>query len=188
MKVEQEAIKSGTATTELLDSAIDGIKLREARAKEIDRDKVQKTVHQEFEEKACDPAAIKRLTDFGKVAARLLVYQSLDFSGREKVNSALFKKVTGYGKQSSEKFYETIKLLTDVQYSYLIRMALAGKSDSKYPNSEAGVTLYKVAEAGGIDVKKNETDQQGKADARAGRVRDRLKDLQKRKGKLTNEK
>lgn len=188
MKVVQEAIKSGTATTELLDSAIDGIKQREVRAKEIDRDKVQKTVHHEFEEKACDPAAIKRLTDCDKVAARLLVYQSLDFSGREKVNIVLFKKVTGYGKQSSEKFYEALKLLTDAQYSYLIRMALAGKSDSKYPSSETGITLYRVAEAGGIDVKKIETDQQGKADARAGRVKDRLKDLQKRKSKLTKEK
>lgn len=188
MKVVQEAIKSGTATKELLDSAIDGIKQRETRAKEIDRDKVQKTVHQEFEEKACDPAAIKRLTDCDKVAARLLVYQSLDYSGREKVNIVLFKKVTGYGKQSSEKFYEALKSLTDAQYSYLIRMALAGKSDSKFPNSETGITLYRVAEAGGIDVKKIETDQQDKADARAGRVKDRLKDLQKRKGKLTKEK
>jgi hypothetical protein len=184
MKVVQEAIKSGTATTELLESAIDGIKQREARAKEIDRDKVQKTVLQEFEEKACDLSTIKRLTDCDKVAARLLVYQSLDYSGREKVNSVLFKKVTGYGKQSSEKFYEALKSLTDVQYNYLIRMALAGKSDSKYPNSETGVTLYKVAEAGGIDVKRIEAEQKGKADARAGRVKDRLKDLQKRIAKL----
>ena len=184
MKVVQEAIKTGTATAELLDSAIDGIRQREARAKEIDRDKVQKTIHQEFEEKACDPATIKRLTDCDKVGARLLVYQSLDYSSREKVNAALFKKVTGYGKQNSEKFYEALKALTDQQYSYMIRMALAGKSDSKFPNSETGVTLYRVAEAGGIDVKKIEADQQGKADARAGRVKDRVKDLQKRKSKL----
>ncbi len=184
MKVVQEAIKSGTATAELLDSAIDGIKQRESRAKEIDRDKVQKTVHQEFEEKACDPTAIKRLTDCDKVAARLLVYQSLDFSSREKVNSVLFKKGTGH----REKFYEALKSLTDAQYSYMIRMALAGKSDSKYPNGETGTTLYKVAEAAGIDVKKIEADQQGRAEARAGRVKDRLKDLQKRKGKLTKEK
>lgn len=188
MKVVQEAIKSGTATSELLDSAIAGIKQRETRAKEIDRDKVQKMIHQEFEENACDPAAIKRLTDCDKVAARLLVYQSLDFSNREKVNSVLFKKVTGYGEQSSEKFYEALKALAHQQYSYMIRMAIAGKSDSKYPNNDTGITLYKVAASAGIDVKKIETDQQDKAQARAGRVKDRLKDLQKRKGKLKEEK
>jgi hypothetical protein len=188
MKVVQEAIKTGTATAELLDSAIDGIKQRELRAKEIDRDKIQKVVHQEFQKKACDLLAIKRLTDCDKVAARLIVYQSLDFNSREKVDNVLFKKVNGYGKQANEKFYEALKALTDQQYGFLIRMALAGKSDSRFPGNETGITLYKVAEAAAIDVKKIEADQKDKAEARAERIKDRLKDLQKRKGKLSKEK
>jgi ParB/RepB/Spo0J family partition protein len=181
MKVVQEAIKSETATPELLESAIDSIKQREARAKEIDRDKVQASVLHDVEEKACDLANIKGLTESDRVAARLLVYQSLDYNSRSRVDQTLFKKV-------KEVNFEVLRKLTDKEYSYLIRMALAGKSDSKYPTSETGITLYKVAEAAGVDVRKIEAEQKSKAEERAGRVKDRLSDLQKRKVKLRKEK
>jgi len=181
MKVVQESIKAGTATVELLNTAIDGIKHRELRAIEIDRDKVQLSVLQQVEEKACDLATIKGLTESDRVAARLLVYQSLDYSSRGKVDEKLFKKV-------KEVNFEVLKKLTDKEFSYLIRMALAAKADSKYPTSETGVTLYKVAEAAGVDVKAIEADQKQKAEARAERVKDRLTDIQKRKGKLKKEK
>ncbi len=181
MKVVHEAIKAGTATVELLDSAIDGIKGREARAKELDRDKVQVTVLNQVEEIACDLQNIKGLTENDRVAARLLVYQSLDYNTREKVNTTLFKRV-------KEVNFESLKKLTDKEYSYLIRMALTGKSDSKFPTSVTGMTLYKVAEAAKVDIKKIEADQKSKAEARGERVKGRVSDLQKRKGKLKKEK
>ena len=184
MNVVQEAIKIGTATTELLESAIDGIKQREQRAKELDIEKVQKLVHEQFSEKACELSANAGLTDVDLIAARLLVYQSLDFSSRQKVDEVLFKHLNRNGRQTNEKFYEALKVLTDQQYCFLIRMAIAGKSDSRYPTNETGITLYKVAEAAGIDVKKVEKEQQEKATARGERVKERLKDLQKRKTKL----
>jgi len=179
MKVVQEAIKAGTANVELLDTAIEGIKHRETRAKEIDRDKVQANIHQQVEETACDLANIKVLTECDRVAARLLVYQSLDYNSRSKVDEKLFKKV-------KEVNFEVLKKLSDKEYSYLIRMALAGKADSKYPASVTGITLYKVAEAAKVDVKKIETEQESKAAARAERVKERVKDLNKRKTKLNS--
>jgi ParB family chromosome partitioning protein len=181
MKVVQEAIKAGTATVELLDTAIEGIKHRETRAKEIDRDKVQVSVLQQVEEKTNDFANIRGLTEADKVAARLLVYQSLDYSSRNQVDQTLFKKV-------KEVNFEVLKKLTDKEYSYLIRMALMGKSDSKYPTSVTGITLYKVAGNAGVDLKKIEADQQSKAAERAERVKGRVSDLQKRKVKLKKEK
>jgi len=51
MKVVQEALKSGTATYEMLEEAIQATLQREERAKEIDRDKIQLEVHKQFEEK-----------------------------------------------------------------------------------------------------------------------------------------
>jgi len=71
----------------------------------------------------------------------------LDYSSRSQADETPFKKV-------KEVNFEVLKKLTDKEYSYLIRMALAGKSDSKYPTSETGITLYKVAEAAGVDVNK----------------------------------
>jgi ParB/RepB/Spo0J family partition protein len=181
MKSVQEAIKAGTSTVELLDTAIAGIKHREQRAKEIDRDKVQISVLQQVEEKTNDLANIRGLTESDKVAARLLVYQSLDYSSRNQVDQMLFNKV-------KEVNFEVLKKLTDKEYSYLIRMALMGKSDSKYPTSVTGITLYKVAGNAGVDLKKIEADQQSKAAERAERVKGRVSDLQKRKGKLKKEK
>jgi ParB/RepB/Spo0J family partition protein len=179
MKQVQEAIKTGSATTELLDAALTGIKQREARAKELDRDKVQVSVLDEVKEKACDIANLKGLTEYDRVAARLLVYQSLDYSSRQQVDQTIFKKI-------KEVNFDVLKKMTDKEYAYLIRMALAGKSDSKFPSSVTGVTLYKVAEAAGVEVRKIEADQKSKAEARGERVKERVKDLNKRKSKLNS--
>lgn len=65
-------------------------------------------------------------------------------------------------------------------------MALAGKSDCKFPNNDTGIVLYKTAEGSDIDVVMIEKDQKAKPDTRAQRVKDRVKDLQKRKSRLKN--
>lgn len=187
MKQVQEAIKAGTATTDLLDEAITGVKQREERAKELDKDKIQKSVHEQLVE-SCDLSKIKSLTKADLIAVRLLVYQSLDFNSRQKVQDQLFKKVTGYGRAANEKFCTILDGLSNQQFSFMIRLALIGKSDSKFPNSETGITLYKVAEAAGIDVKKIDTEQKSKADARGERTKERIKDLNIRKTKLSSSK
>ena len=45
------------------------------------------------------------------------------------------------------------------------------------------IALYKTAEAAGLDTPKIEKEQKEKADARSQRVKDRVKDLQKRRSK-----
>jgi ParB family transcriptional regulator, chromosome partitioning protein len=184
MKTVQEALKAGTATPEMLQEAIQGTLQREQRAKQIDRDKVQLNVHAHFEGRIKEIANNESLTDADLGAARLLVYQSLDFNGRRTVQQTLFAGTEDQEENSNEVFYHKLLSLTDQQYSYLIRMAIACKSESKYPHNETGFVLYKVAEAAGINVKAIEQEQEEKAIARNGRTQVRIEELKKKISKL----
>lgn len=183
MKAVQEALKAGAATEAMLDEAIEAILHREERAKEIDRNKVQLAIHSAFEKKIREVSS-NSLTKVDLAAARLLIYQSLDFGTRRIVDEVLFSDMDDHESALSHPLYERLASLTDQQYSYLIRMAIACKSDSKYPRDITGATLYKVAGSAGIDVARIEQDQESKASDRGNRMNTRIRELEKKKEKL----
>lgn len=184
MKSVQEALKAGTATAELLQQAIQATLQREERAKELDRNKIQSKVHQQFTERCKVLENNEGLTPADLVALRLMIYQSLDYSGRQEVNRVLFEEMEEREGNVNESFYQKLQSLTDGQFSYLIRMAIACKSESKYPNNETGFVLYKMAADAGIDVIRIEQEQQEKAEARSDRMKARIKELEKKTAKL----
>lgn len=97
-------------------------------SKELDSEKVQLQVHTRFTEHCSTLENNTELTTADTAAARLIIYQSLDYSSRYRVDAVLFpgKK----GKEESQYLYEAMCRLSDNQYAYLIRMALAAKSDA----------------------------------------------------------
>jgi ParB family chromosome partitioning protein len=134
-KEVQAAIKSGSATPELLKAEISRIKEREKRSEELDKEKIQLTVHNLFTEFAAKPANNNTLTGADMTGARLIIYQSLDYHAKNQVYETL---LAGKGKDkraddSLEQFYERFSNLTEQEFSYLIRMAICSKSESKYP-------------------------------------------------------
>jgi ParB family chromosome partitioning protein len=171
----QEAIKAGTETPELLQGEMERLKTKEVRAKELDKEKVQLQVHGTFLEKAAKPSG-SGLTQADHIAARLLVYQSLDYTHKHQVEKAFHLNEAA----TNEALYKMLADLTDTQYSYLIRLALAGKSDSKYPNNITGYTLYQTATGAGIDVTVIEAAQQQKATEREQTCNERIQDLERR--------
>lgn len=183
-KQVQEAIKAGTATAELLQAEIERMNSKEARAKEIDREKVQLLIHQQFTELLKNGFANFELTSSDHAAARLLVYQSLDYSATDRVREMLFPEREGFERDMNDQFYERFSNLTDSQFSYLIRMAIAGKSESKNPSYITAEFFYKVAEAAALDVAGIEQQQSQKAEARQNKLADRIKELQKKISKL----
>jgi len=70
--------------------------------------------------------------------------------------------------------------LTDREVSYMIRMAIACKSESRYPHNETGFVLFKVAAEAGIDVIRIDQEQEEKAIARNERMQTRVKELERR--------
>lgn len=184
MKVVQEALKAGTATPEMLEEAIQATLQREERAKEIDRDKIQLEVHKQFEEKIKKLENNEGLSNADLIAVRLLVYQSLDYNSRQEVDAVLFEGMDKHAENSKELFYQKLQSLTEGQFSYMTRMAIAGKSESKYPNNQTGLVLYRVAAEAGIDVLQIEQEQEEKVSKRNDKMKARIKELEKKTEKL----
>lgn len=183
-KEVQAAIKAGNATAELLEAEIDRINQREKRSEELDREKVQLTVHKLFSEQVSELSSNTSFTVADIIGARLIIYQSLDYHAREKVQPVLFPEKEGIYRESCEEMYDILKNLTDEQFSYLIRMAMSSKSESKYPRQEAGYFLYQMAKEAGVSVQTIEEGQSQKAKERKEKQEQKIKELEKKIKKL----
>jgi ParB family transcriptional regulator, chromosome partitioning protein len=178
-KEVQAAIKTGTATKELLEAEIERIQEREKRAQELDRDKVQLQIHEIFSEQVGNLQNHSDLTEADCTAARMVIYQSLDYTTRSIVDAALFEGGENEF-EPHEEVYESLKALTEQQYAYLIRMSVLGKSESKLPNHESGRCLYSIAEAAGVDIKSIEEIQLEKATSRSEKQLEKIDALEKK--------
>ena len=185
-KAVQEAIKSGTATVNLLQAEITRIKHREARAKEIDQDKIQLSVHEQFSAMLTQGAENMLLTAADQAAIRLIVYQSLTWEARKWIDNALFPESgkRKYYSGISVEDYGVLSEISDQQFSLLIRAAVACKSDSKQPGNITAHCLYQVAKDSGLDVENIEQLQKSKAAERQEKMESRINDLDKKITKL----
>lgn len=118
------------------------------------------------------------ITSADHLAARLLVYTSLDYSARNDIDEKLLGEEDGVDKKATV-FLEKLAGLSDEQYAYMIRKALTGRSDSKQPMGAAGECLLQVAAGAGIDTERIQKAQEEKADSRAEKVKGRIAALKK---------
>lgn len=178
-KQVQEAIKSKTATPELLQAEIKRLEEREERSKELDTEKVHLTVHEQFCDHIGTQAAASSLTPTDAVAARLLVYQSLSSKGRDAIKELMTDGRDEMLLYAGKVLYDKLEKLTDEQYSYMIRLALVGKPESKFPSNVTAHFTYRTAEAAGIDVKGIKETYAEKVEAREDRLEARRRGLEK---------
>jgi ParB family chromosome partitioning protein len=183
-KEVQEAIKSGSATPELLDAEIARIKQREERSQELDKQKVQLAIHNLLSQHTEEVKNERTLTSADMIGARLLIYQSLDYSAREKVRSVLFPKSKRYESENCQEIFAVMSTLKEPQFSYLIRMAICSKSESKYPMQHAGYFLYQIAKEAGLPVSEIENEQVTKAKERLEKQQNKIKDLKSKIKKM----
>lgn len=179
------AIKAGTATVDLLEGEIQRLTDKEARAKQLDREKIQLTVHEQFSSHVETISNNDALTPTDATAARLLVYQSMSYHTRAKVEAVLFpESENDTHRDHGEAFYEKMSALTDGEYSYLIRNAMACQADGKFGSTTTGYFFYKQAEAAGINIDSIEHAQAEKASAREKRLAEKIKALETQITKL----
>lgn len=176
-KEVQQAIQAGTATPELLEAEMDRIRSREARAKELDSEKIQLSIHAAFIESNSDISSIITLTEADLTAARLIVYQSLDYSARNTVNKMFSEVLSPQEGEAEWSFCDGLQKLTDQQYSYLIRMAIGGKSDGKLPHDRTGEMVRRVAQQAGTDIAAIAKLQEDKATTREDKLKLRIAEL-----------
>ncbi len=183
-KEVQAAIKAGNATPELLKSEIDRIKQREKRAEELDMEKVQLTVHNQFTEFISNPENNTCFTKADLTGLRLVIYQSLDYTTKSKVTETL---LTHNGKRidkTNKDLFERFTNLSDTEFAYLVRMAVCCKSDSKFPSQEAGYFLYQMAIDAGLSVKTIEDAQEAKRKERKEKQEIKVQELEKKLKKM----
>jgi ParB family chromosome partitioning protein len=186
-KEVQAAIKSGNVTADLLEGEIERIRQREKRSEELDSEKVQLIVHKLLSAHASEATNNTSLTTADMISARLIIYQSLDYNTRQIVQPVLFPEKEGFYRESCEDIYDTLKNLTDQQLSYLTRMAMCSKSESKYPRQDAGYFLYQMAKDAGLPVEQTEEEQTHKAKERKEKMEQKIKELEKKISKLSKQ-
>ena len=186
-KEVQAALKSGTATAQLLEAEIERLNDKEARAKQLDREKIQLVVHEQFSNEIESVSNITSLTTADQVASKLLIYQSLNYYTRSKVGAQLFSSTENEEKDESQMLYEKLAALTDNQYSYLIRNAIACQADSKFPLNSTGFFLYKQAEYAGLNMEAIEHLQEQKARQRQAKQEEKIRELENQISKLKSE-
>lgn len=179
-KEVQEAIKAGTVTEELLQAEIQRIRDREDRLKVGDREKVQVQVHEQFSEMLKQPDPVCKITDADRVAIRLLVFQSLDYSAQQYFSKLLLSKTESEEMSSNDNFYTGLSQLGEDDFALMIRKVIRNKSESTYPTHITGYCLYKMAEASGVDVTAIEKQQQEKVNDREEKMNLKIKDVEKR--------
>lgn len=181
-KEVQEAIKSKTATPQMLQSEVERIKIRENRARALDKEKILLAVHEQFSQGLKEKNAIAQLkmTAEDATAARLIIYQSLRYPDKGAVEAVLFSGKFQSARSNGEKLYERLATLTPAEHSFLIRKALVANPDSKYPTQISGYVLLQVAKAAGTNVSVIEKEQTQKAEIREQKLKERIKDLQGR--------
>lgn len=179
-KAVQQAIKEGTATTELLSGEIERIKEREQRFKELDQVKVQERVHHDFCAAVTEETLQSGLTEADIAAMHFILYNSLSYGGKEKAMAKLFPK----GCKDNKKLFEKLGKLSDEQVAFLVRLSIGFKSESKSVRTMEARCLYEIAGADGLDVAAIEAEQAEVAVSRWERAKERIKDLQARIRKL----
>lgn len=181
-KQVQEAIKEGTATPELLQAEIARINAREERNKELDAEKIQLNIHEQFGAALLEGKHTKKAAEADLLATRFLIYQTLDYQGRNQVNKVLFKKEEGYG--LPDDILTLLSGLSDKEHTFLLRMALLNDTASKQPTFQAGQLLKTVAASAGFDVAAVEKEQEDKATVRQEKAQEKIATLEKKVEKM----
>lgn len=183
-KEVQQAIRENTATKDLLTAEIERLKNRENRSKELDSEKTQVKLHEQFCEHLQEGKLKPALTKADMVGLRLIAFNSLNYSSRTLAEKKLFPK----GWKDSTDFYEKLAGLTNEQVAYLIRAVISGNGESKSPLQNHAFCLYKMAEDAGLDIKSIEAEQAAVAERREERLKERLQELQERIKKISSKK
>ncbi|WP_439585732.1 hypothetical protein [Dyadobacter bucti] len=163
----QDAVREGTLTAENVEAEIKRVQAKQERSLELDQEKVQLAMHAAFFERFGVPEANSPITKADEVAIRLIVFQTLDYQLRYQVSEALGLSGDAL---SRERYFETLAGLSQTQFAYMLRMAVAGNAESKRPQSINGWSLRAVAAEGGLDVETIEQTQQKVAHSRGEKV------------------
>ena len=118
-----------------------------------------------------------RITPEDSISIRFLVYERLDFHKRQIVDELLELKMGDVEVALEAYLHMALGLLTEAEFCYMTRMALACSMSNQYLQGSPAFFLRNAAIASGVDVPKIEQAQQEVAEARADRMATRTNEL-----------
>jgi ParB family chromosome partitioning protein len=175
----QLAIKAGTTTRDLLQGEMTRIMERQKRNIELDREKVQRTVHKQFTEKLDEEGILSEPTTQDQIGIRLLIYQALTNGGKAKVEARIPRRPGG-GEGKPYPLIDWLGRMTEAQVAFMTREAIRCHREAANPHTDTGEALLRMAEGIGVDVAGLLAAQGKIAETRSGKVNDRLTALQER--------
>ncbi|WP_413670130.1 ParB/RepB/Spo0J family partition protein [Mucilaginibacter sp. Mucisp86] len=183
-KAVKEAEKQGNITVALYDGEIERLRTREKRAKEIDSEKFQLDLHKLYidfnkEESNAIP------TDADQAAAKLIIFNSLGWSGQRDFAGALGITHLTHTEEYRTALYEALQNLSDTDYRYLIRIALGRTNDVKHPNTADAYFLLKVSEEAGVNVAALKKTYAEKTAIRESKMETKIFEVERKKEILT---
>lgn len=179
VKEIQTALKSGTATTSLLEAGIERVESSIRQIEAVLRQNTQNEIYNQFQTKVEEEGVQCIPTEADQAIMRFMIYQSLDYSSREKVDRVLFPDISEEDDISDEKKYEAFFHMNSETESFLIRTLSLFKPDSKYPSSDLSYFFNKAAESAGINVGDIEKQEQEKGNERKQKKNQKILELRK---------
>ena len=180
----QDAIKNKTVTPEMLQIEIERLDQRETRAKELDIKKIRTDTYENYTSHIAEQGPNAQMTQEDILCMRLLVYESLDFQSRQRINEILNKKSENIDEKNDVSLHTALGLLSEAEFCFMIRMALSCSMNSRYLEGSAAHFIRQAAIACGVDVAGIELAQQEITDARTDRLATRKHELTRMKERL----
>jgi ParB family transcriptional regulator, chromosome partitioning protein len=172
-----EAIKTNTATPEILENYVAQLNEKKIKAAASFNEKVLMNIHKEFTDHLKKPSNFKQLVDADIIATRILIYDWLiHFSNN--LQQELNKSFGIANDSNSEQRYGILAQLSEEKTAYLIRKAVEFKSNGKSHANLMGLCLYKLSENWGIKTKEIEAKQQKIQSDQEKSINDQIDELQ----------
>ena len=182
-KNAQKVIAGGSATKLDIDNEIQRLREREARAKQLDQEKIQEQIVLALKDNKTFKELPKAANRTDNALINFLLVESISYSNRSAIEKAL-KLNSG----NLTQFYNSIAGLSKQKISFLIRQIILDKYGTSSPNSKGGLMVRKMAESlGEIPIAKIEKSQKEIALKRQNRLTERIGELNKQKQKIASE-
>jgi ParB-like partition proteins len=184
IKSNKKKIEDGNGSIEDIDNEISRIKQREVRAKELDREKVQRRI---VEAVKADKTA-KKIPPKSASTDMMLLYflasEHLGYSNKQEVQKVI--KIPGiWSAKDIEQFKKAFQSLTKTQLTYLVRMIIIDKYSTQLPDTAGGYAFRIMAEGlGTISIPDFEKEQAEKARKRQQNVNQSIGIYQEMKQEL----
>ena len=156
----QEAVKGKTLSIEIIQSERQRLEARERRSKELDQEKLQLAFYEAFENAEAVQSVEHARGKYDRAVAIFLIYEGLGWSAKKKIEPLLYDEENPI-MDEEQQFIHFFLNATDKQVSYLTRIAILDKEQSKRPDNNCGKFLRLMVEGTvGIDAAKLVADQQ----------------------------